>query len=419
MVAFLKLSKGSDVSSIWVISQVTNADLETVTFNDPEILAQIAIYGITGLVIAYLSSLILVWLLRSRQFDELFTPPWKPLFSEDTKSGIRASSVVSWGFFASVLILTSWQFRQTYPTLLPWVDEAIGYCQQFWLILLTCLIALAIARFIAGAILSVFQNPSVRTQLELMCPHEPQELRKIDSPVVPEQDRLVNLDESSENELREESTAESDRAEQDSVERKLPRPESIADTVARLVGLLVYLLVFLPVLMIASEIWGWTVTGSTVGEVWQWLLPFAGLAAVITIGWFALTAAAISVCPAEFRKPVMIFTTVLAVILLSVSYNISMAILVTVAIVVICWFSRKELPDVVAGFYLKFQKSLELKTPDGPALIQNVGLLLTRIQTETRTANVRNRHVLQSCLSGNTLEESRMITSTAGQKHEK
>ncbi len=407
------------MSGIWVISQISNSDVETLSVSDPEILTQLAIYGISGFVIAYLSSLILVWLLRSRQFDELFTPPWKPLYAADYNTGLRASSVVGWGFFASVLILTAWQFRQTYPAHLPWVDVAISYSQQFWLILLTCLVALAIARFIAGAILSVFQNPSIRTQLELMCPHEPQELKKSDSPAVSEQDRLLNLDEDSENDLREESATESDRLEQDSVELKLPRVESIADTVARLVGLIVYLLVFLPVLMIASEIWGWTVTGSTVGEVWQWLLPFAGLAAVITIGWFALTAAAISVCPAEFRKPVMILTTVSAVILLSVSYNISMAILVTVAVVVICWFSRKELPDVVAGLYLKFQKSLELKTPDGPAVIQNVGLLLTRIQTETRTANVRNRHVLQACLSGNTLEESRMITSATEQKHEK
>lgn len=410
-----------------------------------------------GLVISFAAGRLMAALLRKRHFDDLFTPPWKPAASgkeagQRNRAEWDATTIVSWAGSATVMILLIWGYAQYHGYSHPFIEQMMYLCGQVWLLLLTILVALGIAKVVAGAVLSIFRNQTVRRQLELFCPHTPRTAESdgvTDEPDEREEKtRSPHCDGTAEmsvatsakeeahrhalaretspvqGESLTEPDIESDKTppvhsagetEQESRTSAAPdsagaeKTEAFADTIARLVGLLVYLIVFLPVFMIASEIWSWSDTSNAISDIWGWLIPLVGLAAIILLGWFALTAAVIAVIPASQRRSVMIVTTVLALVVLVASYNAVFAIIFSVALVIFAWVTRNDLPDALAGWYLKSQSNLTAKTPLGAGKIVRVQLLTSDIKTVNGSFRVRNRHVLRCYLDGTMIPESRMV----------
>ncbi|MCG6154240.1 hypothetical protein [Rubinisphaera margarita] len=358
-------------------------------------------WGIAGGLLAIVVGLTVWYMLSSMNFNSLFVPPWKPLSRRPVHSNLTPAAIVSWGVFLSIILTVVWHFDYQHELAIPGVDEAVTFAWQIWSLLLTVLVAFGLARIVAGAILAIFANASVRRQFELLCPNEPDS----DS-VSPAQPRL-KADPSPPAGENGEEVAEPTGKNAEPV--LVPETESFADTVARLIGILIYLMILLPVLMIASEMWGWTVTGTTVSQIWNWLLPFSALTAIITIGWFALTAAAVAIFPAEQRRPVMIATTLMALILLAASYSTSIAIVLAVIVLGLAWFTRAELPDLIAGQTLRLQNSVSIRTMAGFAHVKEVGPLVTELTGEARDLQVRNRHLLQAYLTGSILDENRVL----------
>ncbi len=340
-----------------------------------------------GLAVAYGLGKIALLLLRARQFDRWFTPPWKPAFNKQESERWSASVVVGWCVSATAIILLIWGYTQYHRVNHPFVEQMLYLCGQAWLLLITILVALGISKIVAGAVLSIFNNQTVRKQLELFCPHTDTE-------------NETDLESSTEQQNQDQTAAENEKSE---------KTEAFADTIARLVGLLIYLIVFLPLFMVAAEIWSWSDTSNAISSIWGWLIPLVGLAALILLGWFALTAAVIAVIPASQRRSVMIGTTVLALIILVASYNTIFALIFSVAIIIFAWSTRNDLPDALAGWYLKAQTNLTAKTPLGAGKVVRVQLLTSDINTVNGSFRVRNRHVLRCYLDGTMIAQDRMI----------
>ncbi len=357
-------------------------------------------WGTAGGMLAIVGGLAVWFLLSSMNFNSLFVPPWKPLSRRPMNANLTPAAVVSWGVFLTILLTVVWQFDYQHEVTIPGIDNVVTFAWQFWSLLLTVLVAFGLARVVAGAILAIFDNTSVRRQFELLCPNEP-------SPEnVAGQKRIVH----NEPEAAVGSNGQEVEESQDATTAAGPAAgESFADTFARLLGILIYLMILLPVLMIASEIWGWTVTGSTVGQIWNWLLPFTALTAIITIGWFALTAAAVAIAPPEQRRPVMIATTLMALILLAASYSTSFAIVLAVVVLGLAWFTRAELPDLIAGQLLRLQKKVAIRTISGSARLTEIGPLVSELTGDAREFQVRNRPLLQTYISGGILDENRVL----------
>jgi len=391
--------------------------------------ASLMIAFVLGLAISYGVGKIVVALLRSRHFDELFTPPWKPAFNRQESERWSASIIVSWVGSVTAMIFLIWGYTQYRGYSHPFIEQMVHLCGQAWMLLLTILVALGIAKVVAGAVLSIFKNQTVRRQLELFCPHVPDVDEKKDatqestSEVVVSEKGMDDFDLSETNlssvqksiaqfaeEPVEQSSAEKEsHAEAVSEKRKTENTEAFADIIARLVGLLIYLIVFLPVFMIAAEIWSWSDTSNAISSIWGWLIPLVGLAAIILLGWFALTAAVIAVIPASQRRSVMVGTTVLALVILVASYNTIFALIFSVAIIIFAWITRNDLPDALAGWYLKSQSNLSTKTPLGAGKIARVQLLTSDIKTVNGSFRVRNRHILRCYLDGTMITDLRMV----------
>ncbi len=380
-----------------------------------------------GLAVSFGVGKLVVVLLKNRRFDDLFVPPWKPAFDKRGTDRWSASGIVSWACSLTSMVILIWGFAQYHGVSHPAIDQMLYLCGQAWMLLLTILVALGIARVVAAAVISIFKNQAVRRQLELFCPHVQQgeaPLQKNSSDVVDAQDELLNLDEPEQAisgiqqtiaQFAEEplETSETQPEQQQEIKNsattKPEKTEAFADTLARLVGLLIYLIVFLPVFMVAAEIWSWSDTSNAISNIWGWLIPLVGLAAIILLGWFALTAAVIAVIPVSQRRSVMIGTTLLAMVILVASYNTLFALIFSVAVIIFAWITRNDLPDALAGWYLKSQSNLSAKTPLGPGKIVRVQLLTSDLKTVNGSFRVRNRHVLRCYLDGTMIAELRMI----------
>ncbi len=387
-----------------------------------------AVTFVAGGAVLLLLSLWATRRLRDAGFDLLFVLPWKSPYAlrgQERPTG-RASTLVGRGLLLTGLVYLLFVLLEWHAAAPLEAARVLGYFGQVWMLLVTLCVALALSRFVALAVISIFDNPTVRTQLELICPHEPAAVaspgrgqetpREPAEQVVAEVDRRTvqpTIDDSASaariEQLLDEADDQPPPAPRLATETIRRSPESFADTVARLIGMLIYLMVFLPVLMIAAEIWGWTAAGSSLGEIWQWLLPFAGLSATVLIGWFALTAVALSFCPVRMRRSVMIVTTLLALILLTASYNMAFAIVFAVCLLALVWLTRNDVPDAFAGLYLQTQKRVTVKTTHGPGHALERQLLTCEIGTLSGTFRVRNRYVLRSFLDGQMLDDSRLV----------
>ncbi len=410
--------------------------------------------------------------LQRMEFDQWFTPPWKPWLNATIAESVLASLLIGRGILLTGiggLVLLVLQWHELAPLTL---SEYVRYAGQAWFLLALILLALALSRVVARAVISVFDNPTVRGQLELMFPHaaampetshaaagsreeaatsnDPDTATVtpspsptawspgseaesdndgVDPPQLAAMRRILEEEDDSPasspaaGSAGERSTAAPGRGRFSPGNRPAAETESIADTLARLVGMLIYLMIFLPVFMLAAELWGWSAAGSSLGEFWRWLMPLVGLSAIVLIGWFVLTATAISFCPPRMRRGVMIATAVLALVLFTASYHMAFAIVFAVCLLATVWLGRNDLPDACAGLYLQTQRSITVKTVHGPGRDRERQLLTCEITTLNGTFRVRNRYVLRSYLDGQMIDESRLIpvepthTPTAESQH--
>ena len=379
----------------------------------------VLIAAVIGLAVSYGLGRVLAAFLHRRHFDELFATPWKPAFGRKQSDRWKVSTTIGWAVTLTGVVCLVWGVAQYrgYPNNL--ITQMVQNCGQAWLLLLTTLIALGLARIVAEAVISVFQNQTIRNQLELFCPHS-QTSSTPDKPLVPQEtepdpeNNQVNLDGESwaDNATVKQTIADFTNETVEPASQKVSssqKPEAFADSIARLVGLLVYLIVFLPVFMIAAGIWQWTATSEAISVILIWLIPFAGFSVVILLGWFAITAAIIAVMPTSQRRYVMIGTTLLVLLLLVASYNTAFALIFSVAIIALAWITRNDFPDALAGWYLQSQSNLTAKTPIGLGRISRVQLLTSDLVTVNGSFRVRNRHVLRSYLDGDTISESRLV----------
>lgn len=397
----------------------------------------LAVVVLLGLAVSYAAGRVIASLLRTRHFDDLFIPPWKPAFNRQESDRWRASTIVRWFVSLTGAVALVWGTAQYYSYSHSFIDQMVSICGLAWMLLVTILIALGISKVVAGAVLCIFQNQTIRKQLELFCPHA-EGANSVTKKTATDVDNSHDVSWNAGNESNEENSSvqqtiaqfaeepvepsgshsnvepsgsHSSTVQQDAIsgEKKSALPEAFADTIARLVGLLVYLIVFLPVFMVTSALWQWSDTSSALSSIWLWLLPFVSFSAVILLGWFVVTAAILTIVPASRKGTVMMGTAILALLLLIASFNTAFAMIFSVAIGVICWITRNDLPDAFGGWYLRSQSNLSAKTPMGAGQVVRVQLLTSDLATVNGSFRVRNRHVLRSYLDGEMIAESRLI----------
>lgn len=406
---------------------------------DMQDLARDAVVLAVGVGLFWLMGRLIARRLQRMEFDQWFASPWKPWFNATISESVLASLLIGRGIMLTgigglVLIVLRWHDAATLT-----LGEYAWTAGQVWFLVALILLALALSRVVARAVISVFDNPTVRSQLELMFPHTTVDSQKDaatpdatsdvwppagdpesgsdgeEAPLLATMRRILEeeddapADSSPAGSAGKQSTAAPGRGESLRGSRGVAETESMADTLARLVGMLIYLMVFLPVFMLAAELWGWSAAGSSLGEFWRWLMPLVGLSAIVLIGWFVLTATAISFCPPRMRRGVMIATGLLALVLFTASYHMAFAIVFAVCLLAIVWLTRNDLPDAGAGLYLQTQRNITVKTVHGPGRERERQLLTCEITTLNGTYRVRNRYVLRSFLDGQMIDESRLI----------
>lgn len=301
--------------------------------------------------------------LREAGFDAALRPPWLPSAGRPGTSSITPAGLVSglarctvWGF--GVWWLAAEHGGHTLARTLEW---AAG---RLWSLSAVLLVALYLARFLAGQLIDLLQNSRLNEKLDAWLPR-----------------------------------ASGDR-------------EPRASGGAVLTGMAAYGLVFFLVLLIAADLFGWPLTGSVLAATWSLLLHAVTAAIALLIGWVGYRwVRGLTMTESEAASPlarashyvalgILAGTTLLAIALLASTLQgvVGVGILVFVAFVL--WPLRGYVPDVWAGVLLKGQKVEDVRLEGELTRIGEVGLLTTRLQRQEEQVSLRNRLVLEAHLQG-------------------
>jgi hypothetical protein len=302
--------------------------------------------------------------LRACDVDASLRAPWLPSASEwrAGASPFTPTSLVSgllcctvWG--AGVWWVANEQGGVGLARTLEWAAGRI------WSLAAVLLVALYLARFLAGQVIEWLPSPPLSEKLDGWL-----------------------------------SRASGDRE---------PRVSSAA----ALAGTAVYGVVFLLVLLIAADLFGWALTGSVVVAMWFLLLHAATAATAVLIGWLGyrwargLTSSAIEAAPparsAHYTALAIVAgTTLLAIALLAGTLQGVVAAGFVLLLAFVLWPLRGYVPDVWAGFLLKGQNVQQVQLDGELSQVGEVGLLTTQLHRQQEQVSLRNRLVLEAHLQG-------------------
>jgi hypothetical protein len=301
--------------------------------------------------------------LRAHHFDASLRAPWLPA------TGPAAFPFTAAGLVSALVRCTIWGAGVWWlATAHGWLRVAAGLewaAGRVWALAAVLMVALCLARFLAGQVIDFLQSPPLSDNLDGWLP------------------RAGGLRE--------------------------PRVSSVA----ALAGTAVYGVVFLLLLLIAADLYGWALTGSAMAAAWLFLLHVATAATALGIGWLGYRWARSLASPAlETATPfvraahytalgILAGTTLLAIALLATLQAVA-GVAIVLLLALVLWPLRGYVADMWAGMLLKGQNVQEVRLDGEPSMVSDVGLLTTRLHRQEEQLSRRNALVLEAHLQGAT-----------------
>jgi hypothetical protein len=303
--------------------------------------------------------------LRARDFDASLRAPWLP-----PAGGGRAERwpFTPTGLVSGLVRFTAWgagvwwlATEQGWAALARTLEWAAG---RVWSLAAVLVVALYLARFLAGQVIEFLQSAPLSEKLDAWLP------------------RAGGVRE--------------------------PRVRGVA----ALAGTAVYGVALLLVLLIAADLFGWALTGSAVAAAWSLLLHAVTAGTAMLIGWLgyrwarSLSPSEVEAAPPPARAvhyaalAILAGTTLLAIALLAASLQGLVGVAVVLLLAFVLWPLRGYVPDVWAGILLKAQKVQHVRLDGELSQVGEVGLLTTRLHRQEEQLTRRNRLVLEAHLQG-------------------
>jgi hypothetical protein len=303
--------------------------------------------------------------LRSRDFDASLRAPWLP-----SAGGGRpeARSFIPSGLVSGLVRCTVWgagvwwlAAEQGWAPLARSLEWAAG---RVWSLAAVLVVALYLARFLAGQVIEFLLNTPLSEKLDGWMP------------------------------------------------RAGGGREPRAGGVPALAGTAVYGVTFLLVLLIAADLFGWALTGNAVAAAWSLLLHAVTAGIALLIGWLGYCwARSLSYSEAEAAPPparavhyaslgILAGTTLLAISLLAATLHGLIGVVFVLLLAFVLWPLCRYVPDVWAGLLLKGQKVQQVRLDGELSQVGQVGLLTTRLHRQEEQLTRRNRLVLEAHLQG-------------------
>lgn len=175
-------------------------------------------------------------------------------------------------------------------------------------------------------------------------------------------------------------------------------------------GFLIDGVVILLVALVAADVMGWTLTGTTLAAVWQLLLHVASAGVALLIGWggarWVRAQSAPDATPAAQPARVghyagigvMGCATLLAILLLAGNYPTYFGIALLALFLLLLWPAQAWLPDIYAGAVLKVQKVQEVRIDGIAYRLGAVGVVQTQLLHPDGPQVRRNRAILDAHL---------------------
>jgi hypothetical protein len=299
--------------------------------------------------------------LRARNFDASLRPPWLAATGAG-RAEVRPFTATG---LVSLLVRCSawgggvwWLAHEQGSALAPALAWVAG---RVWSLAAVVMIALYLARFLAGQVIEFLQSPPLSDKLEGW------------------------------------------------LSRPMGGREPRAWGVAILAGTAVYGVVCLLVLLIAADLFGWALTGGVMAAAWTLLLRVITAAAAMLIGWlgyrwavsltFAESAATPTAQATHYTALLILAgTTLLAVTLLGTTLQALVGVAFVLLVAFVAWPLRAYASDVWAGILLRAQKVQQVRLDDELSQLGEVGLLTTRLQRREGQLQRRNGLVLAAHL---------------------
>jgi hypothetical protein len=302
--------------------------------------------------------------LRARDFDASLRAPWLP-----SAGGGRAEArpFTPTGLVSGLVRCTAWgagvwwlATEQGWAALARTLEWAAG---RVWSLAAVLIVALYLARFLAGQVIELLQSAPLSEKLDGWLP------------------------------------------------RASGGREPRGGSVAALAGTGVYGVAFLLVLLVAADLFGWALTGGAVAAAWSFLLHAVTAGTAMLLGWlgyrwvgsltFAETEAAPPARAVHYAAlAILTGTTLLAISLLAATLQGLVGVAIVLLLAFVFWPLRGYVPDVWAGLLLKGQKVKHVRLDGELAQIGEVGLLTTRLHRQEEQLTRRNRLVLEAHLQG-------------------
>jgi hypothetical protein len=328
--------------------------------------SQVFLRGAAVLLGAFLAGLVVGRLacrrLRAANFDASLRAPWLPSAGGGraearpfTPTGLVSGLVCCTAWGGGVWWLATDRGWAALARTLEWVAGRV------WSLVAVLIVALYLARFLAGQVIELLQSPPLGEKLDGW----------------------------------------------------LPRPSGGGEPrvrgVAVLAGTAVYGVALLLVLLIAADLFGLALTGSAVAAAWSLLLHAVTAGGAMLIGWLGyrwasgLTSEEVEAAPparaAHYAAlGIVAGTTLLAIALLAATLQGLVGVAFVLLLAFVFWPLRGYVADVWAGILLKWQKVQQVRLDGELSRVGEVGLLTTRLQRQEEQLTRRNRLVLEAHL---------------------
>lgn len=299
--------------------------------------------------------------LRAHEFDASLRAPWLP-----AANGLRveARPFAPTGLVSGLVRVTAWGAgvwwlakEHDWATLARTLEWAAG---RAWSLAAVLVVALFLARYLAGQVIEILQSPPLSEKLDRLLP------------------------------------------------RSGGGREPRTGGVPALAGTAVYSVAFLLVLLVASDLFGWALAGSAAAAAWSLFLNAIAAGTAVLIGWLGYRwAQSLTVPETEAARPVhyaalaiMTGSTLLAIAVLAATLQGVIGVVFVLILAFALWPLRGYVSDVWAGFLLKGQKVENVRLDGELSRVEEVGLLTTRLHRQDEQLTRRNRLVMDAHLQG-------------------
>ena len=356
-----------------------------------------------GVLLSWVAFNLTKSLYRSLQLDRYFQPPWLPMQPEakpvnssevepPPEQPVQTSSLLCTAVglvsVVSVLLATAMTYAHLENSPLIWQYAQAGL-QDLWVVTVSVLLGLALARWVAGSLLKIVEQESIRRVLDDLIP------------------------------------AATSQTPPQSAESANKPPERFSDTIIRVLGMLIYAILLLPMASMLAEHFGWTALQTTMTTFWEWLLFSGQYLAVFGVVYLIVAFIAVTLIKPEIRGRFMIGTFLLGMILWGAISSPMLALGVIILLAVLAWWGRLYVPDLLACVYLMSSSARQIPTTLGPAKVKRLDPLLSRIhlleppsEDLPQSYLIRNQKLVRAILNQKPLDLGKALEEATASESE-